>query len=717
MTVSVFTASDAEAGLPCLCPLCAAAAFAEQAAQAGDFVFDSLPHDADQGVDALLSGHVWATSALTYSFPDSAADYSYRGELSVQDTFSEATAALADAARQAFASYASVSGLTFTELVGDADRNADIAVARSAAPDTAFAYFPNDADEGGDAWFNDTDYNNPVAGTYAWATVLHEIGHGLGLKHGHEAAVAGAATGAGAAPHDLDSHEYTVMTYRSYVGSEGVSYTNAHDGGPQTLMMLDIAAIQRMYGANFDDRAGDNVYSFVAASGRMRVDGALQEPVAGNVIFRTIWDGGGDDTYDFSAYSRRLSIDLSPGGHVDLDVDGNAQRAELGDGAYARGHVFNALEYEGDARSLIENAIGGAAADLILGNRVGNRLEGGGGADTLSGLAGDDTLTGGAGADRFVFTGGGDDLALDLDFAAGDVAEISGFAAGTFSDAFFAEAGLDVLADGGGVLLDDAADLEAAAQADEIDLVDAGGLAALEFAGGRVVFATLDFVRFAPVAISVDAAPDLDDPLSSPEIGGGVSAPDVVAPDVAVVTGVASTDSAESGRRMFGAATADRMAGSSGDDSMAGRAGDDRLAGRAGDDLLRGQNGQDRLFGGADDDRLFGGAAQDRLFGGAGADTLKGGAGADRLVGGVGADEMHGGAGRDVFVFAGRAGRDAILGFQDGQDRLAFRDAGGLDDLTIVRAGDDALIRHEGGVVRLAGVDPDDLSAADFLFG
>lgn len=304
----------------CCCALCAAAPFAEQAATARGVYVDRSTTDADQNVDALIHGAKWATTALTFSFPDSASDYSYRGYLSVRDSFSPATAGLENAVRAALEASAAVTGLRFTELQGAADSNADLMFARSGAPETAFAYLPDNADEGGDAWFNAADYNNPVAGNYAWATVFHEVGHTLGLKHGHE------DEGAGTLDAAHDSHEYSVMTYSSYVGSQATHYTNGAASGAQTLMMFDIAALQRLYGANFSDHSGDDVYSFRPWSGRMFVNGAAQEATAGNVIFRTIWDGNGVDTYDFSAYSTDLEIDLTPGGFVDLDVGERAAR-------------------------------------------------------------------------------------------------------------------------------------------------------------------------------------------------------------------------------------------------------------------------------------------------------------------------------------------------------------------------------------------------------
>ncbi len=494
----------------CACALCGAASpLGEQTARAASAPVDNAIFDADQAIDGLLSGVKWATTSLTFSFPDSASDYAYRGYLNVRDTFAPATEGLAEAARAGFAFYAEVSGLEFAELTGAADAEADLMIGRSSAPGTAFAYFPFSGDEGGDAWFNRTDYNDPVSGSYAWATVLHEIGHALGLKHGHETG------GAGAVPYAFDSHEFTLMTYRSYVGSSGSAYTNGSASGPQTPMMLDIAAIQRLYGANFEHRAGDDVYAFSPESGRMAVNGVLQEETRGNVVFRTIWDGGGEDLYDFSAFERALAIDLAPGGFVDLDPGGTAQRAFLGGGVHARGHVFNALEFEGDARSLIEHARGGGGADLILGNRAGNRLEGLGGDDSLDGLAGSDTLVGGAGADLFRFDLGasafGDvDLILDLDFGEGDRLELLGLPEESIAGVFLFE-------EGGGATISSLEDLRALSGAGGFTLAEAeAGAAALvlsaEALNQTIILGAIAFADLfpAPAEPEAEGAADFD---------------------------------------------------------------------------------------------------------------------------------------------------------------------------------------------------------------
>ncbi len=85
-----------------------------------------------------------------------------------------------------------------------------------------------------------------MKGQYAWATVIHELGHALGLKHGHQPG--GPANTAMETA--FDQMAYSNMTYRSYAGGPDTGYTNETNGYAQTFMMYDIAALQTMYGAN-----------------------------------------------------------------------------------------------------------------------------------------------------------------------------------------------------------------------------------------------------------------------------------------------------------------------------------------------------------------------------------------------------------------------------------------------------------------------------------
>ena len=54
----------------------------------------------------------------------------------------------------------------------------------------------------------------------------------------------------------------------------------------------------------------------------------------------------------------------------------------------------------GDQLSLIENLVGSAFNDALIGSEIVNRLDGGAGNDQLRGSAGADVLVGGAGAER-----------------------------------------------------------------------------------------------------------------------------------------------------------------------------------------------------------------------------------------------------------------------------------------------------------------------------
>jgi len=243
--------------------------------------------------------------------------------------------------------------------------------------------------------------------------------------------------------------EFSIMTYRSAINSDPKEYTNEASGYAQSLMMVDIAAIQQMYGANFNPNSDDTKYTFSTASGEMFVNGVGKGKPSKNRIFRTIWDGGGYDLYDFSTYQTNLTIDLRPGQWVDLDRDGNVQRAHLGSGTgggnhpgHARGHIFNALPYGTDKRSLIEAATGGKGNDRLIGNSTDNFLTGGLGNDSLKGGDGSDFLWGEEGNDTL----SGDDGNDALYGGAGNDTLLGGEGA----DQLFGENGNDSLTGGAG---------------------------------------------------------------------------------------------------------------------------------------------------------------------------------------------------------------------------------------------------------------------------
>lgn len=359
----------------------------------------------DPDLDGVLSGKKWAVSKLTFSFPAKSSLYgsNYGADENVRG-FEAFTSKQAAAVRDILKQYAAVANVSFVEKTESRSVHADLRFAESDVPRTAWGYYPSTTEVGGDTWFNNSRnmYDAPVRGNYAWLTMLHEIGHTMGLKHPHE--VRGAFNVL-AAHHD--SLEYTVMSYRSYVGaSAGTGYTVANGSYPQTLMMLDIAAIQKLYGADFSTNAGDTVYAWNPTTGAMSINGAGQGTPFANKIFMTIWDGGGSDTYSFASYTNGVTVDLAPGA---WSTTSSAQLANLGSGKIAVGNIANAMQYQGNAASLIENVIGGSGNDKISGNAADNKLTGGGGSDVLDGRGGSDTAVYSGASTNYSWTNNGDD--------------------------------------------------------------------------------------------------------------------------------------------------------------------------------------------------------------------------------------------------------------------------------------------------------------------
>jgi Ca2+-binding RTX toxin-like protein len=128
----------------------------------------------------------------------------------------------------------------------------------------------------------------------------------------------------------------------------------------------------------------------------------------------------------------------------------------------------------------------------------------------------------------------------------------------------------------------------------------------------------------------------------------------------------------ELANKIIGNAQQNTMSGFGGIDQLFGEAGADSVSGGAGADLLFGGSGNDLLFGDDGNDKLYGGTGSDSLFGGAGNDSLTAGSDGSWLEGGVGRDLLVGGAGQDVFIFAAGSGRDMVVDFEVGVDRLVL---------------------------------------------
>jgi serralysin len=517
------------------------------------------PTHIDKNVLALFSGSQWANNSVSYSFPDSRWDYELINPSA--SGFAPLSYTTQEAYRHIFEGYSpnSASGMKLTNIeaftnlnLAYAGRdNADVKIS-SFIPGTiinrSHGFYPGSPLYGGDTWIQNGHTSAPTPDSYQYYVLLHEIGHALGLKHSHE--TGGNLPRIGAA---YDSTEYTVMSY------------NVNGLHPQTMMMYDIAALQEMYGADFGTNSGNTVYQWDGATGETLVNGVRQGTPGANKIFLTIWDGGGTDTYDMSNYSGNSVIDLTPGGHSLFSA---AQRA-----GYAKGNVYNALQYKGDARSLIENAIAGAGNDKIVGNNVNNVLSGNGGNDTLYGGKGHDVLKGGAGSDIMYGEDGND--------------TIDG---GDNWDYMWGGDGNDVIAghDGGDWLNGDDGNDTLYGGADNDGLEGGSG---------------------SDIMYGEDGNDTIDGGDNWDHMWGG-----------------AGHD------RLSGGGGDDRLSGGAGNDQMFAGEGHDVLDGEEDNDWLFGGIGWDYLSGSGGDDTLYGEGWNDSLVGGLGNDTLYGGADWDTFL-------------------------------------------------------------------------------------
>lgn len=259
----------------------------------------------------------------------------------------------------------------------------------------------------GDVWLaSNAKVEAAFIGSDEFSSIMHEIGHALGLKHGHE------TTPNGALAYDFDNHEFSVMTYRTYAGAPFDPIKKEVDGSsPQSYMMFDIAAMQSMYGANFNQAGKSVTYRWDATTGQQFINNT-PDPNYGvsskGKIFSTVWTQGATTTYDLHDFSQDQFDDLRPGKWL---LFSNEQRADLNPddlSVKARGNIYNTLLYKDDTRSLIDNLYTGSGNDRIWGNAKANHLVANDGDDWIDAGAGDDTIEGGMGRD-FIDPGKGYD--------------------------------------------------------------------------------------------------------------------------------------------------------------------------------------------------------------------------------------------------------------------------------------------------------------------
>ena len=313
------------------------------------------------------------------------------------------------ATREALQSWANVANLNFSEVAETSTNVGDFRFAFSSAlPSNTWGWagYPNNYwASAADVWVNsehgsDIDWS---AGSYNFEALMHEIGHGLGLKHPGNYN----GTGLGEPPFisaALDFRDHTIMSYNDSANSlypsagmvNGSYDWISYRVNPETPMVLDIAAIQYLYGANMSYHTGNDTYAFDTT----------------RPFFKTIWDAGGSDTISASSFILSCTISLIPGSYSSLRFPPPSNTG--GETTTYDGSNNLAIAYN----CIIENATGGSGNDILIGNDANNLLMGGAGNDTLSGGAGNDTLSGGAGDD--VIDGG---TGIDTGLLAGNVAD------------------------------------------------------------------------------------------------------------------------------------------------------------------------------------------------------------------------------------------------------------------------------------------------------
>jgi len=644
----------------------------------------------DQKVDGLFAGAAW-DGTITYAFPTTSASYAYSGEK--DNAFSSISSqqqsfalffmeqSYGNAANDGF----SVEGFTNASFVAGNESNATVRFAQSSLPSTAWAYTPVVGGVGGDVWFGTAyagtqyDLRFPGFGNYAGHTVAHELGHALGLKHAQEAYGSNMTV----VPAAYDSLEYTIMTYRTYVGDDLYGYKYENDSAPQTFMMLDIAALQEMYGADYTTNSGNTVYTWNPNQGITYVNGVAAITPDANRIFATVWDGGGIDTYDLSAYSTALNIDLQPGSY---SVFSQGQLADLNggpNGGYARGNIFNALLYHGNLASLIENVQAGSGNDTIVGNEANNTfwgnagndwLIGGAGNDTLDGGTGTDTLIGGTGTDTYIVDNaadvvtenaseGTDTVLATISYTLGaNVENLTYTGTGAFSgigngldNTIIGGAASDTLSGGtGNDLLNGSAgaDTMIGGAGDDIYAADNAGDVVTENAGQGT-----DTVRTNLASYTLGAN------LENLTYNGTATFAGIGNSLDNVIIGGAGSDTLSGGvgnDLLNGSAGADTMIGGAGDDIYAADNAGDVVTENAGQgtDTVRtnlasytlGANLENLTYNGTATFAGTGNSLDNVIIGGAGSDTLSGGVGNDLLNGSAGGDTMIGGAGDDIYA-------------------------------------------------------------------
>ena len=208
-----------------------------------------------------------------------------------------------------------------------------------------------------------------TVGSYGWETLIHEIGHTLGLKHPGNYNAGGGGSPTPYLPAELDTRRYTIMSYNNPSDSTNVTAKSVTGGtsyswtaiNPQSYMLFDIEALQYLYGSN-DNTAYQNIVFSADFKG-----------------MQTIWAPTGGKI-DASALSYSNIIDLRAGFYSSIGIQGPSNLpSQIASYQTYTGMNNVAIAYG----STLNEAIGGSGNDAFYVNSGSDSIDGGAGTDVV----------------------------------------------------------------------------------------------------------------------------------------------------------------------------------------------------------------------------------------------------------------------------------------------------------------------------------------------
>jgi hypothetical protein len=346
--------------------------------------------------DDLVKAGVYAMGAgsskthIKYSFLETAP----AGNTADSKGFREMSAEQKAGVIKAFDYLSSLVGVTFEEVSTPADADINFGTNNQYSQGSSgYANVPNGSGDHPVYLFLDNGPGNVntsmATGSYGWQTLIHEMGHTLGLKHPGNYNASGGTMPGPFLPKALDSRAYTLMSYNNPDGTmevtktttNNISYTySANTVNASTYMMYDIAALQFLYGKG---------------------------------------TGAGLDAYQVNTFTADWSgmqtLWMPQDGSIDASAVENANIIDLRQGAFSSINVIPKSITDSFPSSLQSAAtyMGLNNVGLAFGSQV-TTAKGGSAVDVFyAALDNDVTIDGGAGDDTVYLAGVEDDWLFD----------------------------------------------------------------------------------------------------------------------------------------------------------------------------------------------------------------------------------------------------------------------------------------------------------------